>query len=96
MSNDDVSDWVENDVEKFKSLRNRDERNLSLTKKMEYAFWGLTALAVVGMIGTMFYPGVGPQQPISGIQWLGGSLGGIIVFGAIAMVLRQLPEVGEE
>lgn len=91
---DDMPDWRD-DVEKVKRLREKSGGNLSITKKMEYLFWTLTILAVVGMIVTMFYPGVGPQEPISGMQWLGGSLGSMIVFGGIAVVLRQLPEVGE-
>lgn len=91
---DDMPDWKD-DVEKFKRIRKKGNGSLSITKKMEYGFWTLAVLAVLAMLVSMVYPGVGPNEPISGMQWLGGSIGGMIVFGGIALVLRQLPEVGE-
>lgn len=59
--------------------------------KMEYTFWTLAVLSVIGMIVTMFF--AGPGKAIPGGLWLAGSLGSICIFGLLALVMRQLPEV---
>lgn len=89
----DLEDWAKNDVEKVKKWRQKDGSSLSITEKMEYSFWGLAILALVWMMVSMVYPGVGPGKPVSGILWLSSSIGGMGLFGGLAFVLRQLPEV---
>lgn len=90
---DDLEDWAKDDVQKIKRWKNKSGGSLSITKKMEFGFWGLALLSLVWMMISMLYPGVGPDKPISGIMWLASSIGGMGLFGGLAFVIRQLPEV---
>lgn len=83
-------DWKE-DVEKFKRIRQKSGGSRSVSMLMEMAFWGVALLFLVGMVVSM--PWVGPDKAIPGIVWLAGSLGGMAVFGGLALVIRRLPEV---
>lgn len=79
------------DVEKIQRLRQRDSGSKSVSAMMQYTFWGVAILFLVGMMVSM--PWVGPDKAIPGIAWLGVSLGGMTLFGGLALIVRELPEV---
>lgn len=87
----DVSDMVKSDVQKFKKVRQMDGSGWSIPAIMEYTFWTLALLSVIGMLAAM--PFVGPDKAIPGAAWLAGSLGGMSIFGGLAFVIKQLPDV---
>lgn len=88
----DLGDQLKKDYEKYQRLQEVGEGDgLGLGAKMEYTFWGLAVLSVVGMMVSMLF--VGPDKPITGEVWLTASLGSIAAFSSLALAVRQLPEV---
>lgn len=88
----DISDQLKNDYEKYQKLKNVGSGDgLGLGAKLEYLFWTLAVLSVAGMMVSMLW--VGPDKAVSGEVWLTASMGSIGVFGFLALVVRQLPEV---
>lgn len=86
----DMSDMVKDDVKKFKNVKSGGGKP-DLPTAMEYTFWGLALLSVAFMIGSMYF--VGPNKAISGMTWLSVSVGGMVIFGGLAMIVRMVPEV---
>lgn len=87
----DIPDWRD-DVEKIKRIRRKaDSGSRSVSVIMEYTFWTIAILFLIGMVASM--PWVGPDKAIPGIVWLTASLGGMGVFGGLALTVRRLPEV---
>lgn len=88
----DVSKQLKDDYKKYQRLKNVGSGDgFGLGAMLEYAFWTLTILSVIGMMVSMWW--VGPDKPIDGKTWLVASLGCLSVFGLLALVCRQLPEV---
>lgn len=83
---DDLNDQLKKDVEKYRRLRQRDKQGYPLDTKIEFAFWGMAILSVLGMLVAM--PFTGPTKAISGEAWLVWSLGSITFTGGLAMVVR--------
>lgn len=89
---DDMMEQAKKDVEKFRKIRRAGSGSMSVTKKMEWAFWFGAIVSVGFMLGSM--PWVGPTKAISGELWLIASLGGLSTFGTLAFIMRQMPEIG--
>jgi len=91
----DIEDQWDGDKEKIKEGIREYRRSgsvrpsVSLTTKMEYAFWTGAILAAGTMVVSMYF--VDPAE--NGTLWLFGSLGGIALFAGLALLMRHLPEV---
>lgn len=89
---DELNDMASNDAENLKreiqKYRNRDGRSVSAPAAVEWALWGLTALAGLFMLVSLFF--AGPDGLLTGAQWLGFSLVGLGLCGGGAMAMRLL------
>lgn len=87
---DDLGDELRKDYKKFRRLQQvGDGQGMSLSVKLEYAFWAGAVVSVGAMLISMYF--IDPAD--HGMVWLFGSLGGIIACSGLAFVVRQLPEV---
>lgn len=87
----DMFEQAKEDVKTFNHYRQKGMGSSSITKLMEVGFWAGAIITVIFMIGAM--PFVGPGKAIAGEVWLIISVGGIVMFGGLAMLMRELPEV---
>lgn len=62
--------------------------DISPAGALEQILWGLSFLSVIFMLIVM--PWVGPDGILTGTEWLGLSLAGILLYGGAALVVRLL------
>jgi hypothetical protein len=87
----DIGDQLKRDVEKYRRLQRVGEDGWDIPTMMEYTFWTLAILSVVGMLVWMFvFTPVGSE---AGVTWLLGSIGPMLAFTILALITRRLPEV---
>lgn len=95
MSKDfDVNQQLRSDAEKFRQLNQQGLSDVSPGAVIEGVLWSLSITSVVGMMVAM--PWVGTDKAIPGQVWLGYSLACILLFGALAMMIRWVRETGDE
>lgn len=95
MSQDlDLDRQLEKDRDRIKGLLRRDRSGPDFGAAIEGALWALSLLCVGGMVLTL--PWVGEGKPISGELWLGGSLAGILLFGALAGAVHWVRQHGAD
>lgn len=85
-----LDDEVKRDIRKLKRLKGG-PGDISVTRVLEGIMWTFAVLFLVGMLAAM--PWVGPNGYITGETWLIASLGGMTLFGGLALLMRQLPEI---
>lgn len=85
MQDPDVNRELKKDIQTIQQARNRD--SVSIPSAIEYSLWSLTALSAIGMIVVM--PWVGEDKLIPGQMWMGYSLLAILLFAALAVLMRM-------
>jgi len=91
----DLDDMLESDKETVQNAVGNAQGGFSLphpAKALETVLWTFSVGAVLFMLVSLFF--TGSQGPLPGAVWLGFSLLGITVPGALALVVRFLRRGG--
>lgn len=89
---DNLNDMASDDFKKVKRQSRGGFTKPKTKSLIEKTLWGLAVLSILWML--VMLPFTGPERILTGTQWLGSSLAGIVLFGASALIVRlYLPEV---
>lgn len=89
--NDDMSDMLEDDLEKFQSMRGQG-MDTSIPALVELGFAVCLALVAIAWFAALWWT----PDPIAGTTWMGLGVFGLILFGAPFGLIYALRRGGAE